>query len=118
MSLVYILQSTSATHRTYVGCTINLAHRVRQHNGELSGGAKQTERGRPWKIICEITGFRTHNEALKFEFALRRIGRRMVRHWDICGRKKALTLLQSRERWSSTSPMAIDVPLTIAWRDD
>ena len=33
---VYLLESTN--HATYVGATVNLDHRLRQHNGEIKGG--------------------------------------------------------------------------------
>ena len=37
---VYLLESTN--HSTYVGATVNLNNRLRQHNGEIKGGAKYT----------------------------------------------------------------------------
>ena len=37
---VYLLESTS--HATYVGATVDLEHRLRQHNGEIKGGASAT----------------------------------------------------------------------------
>ena len=42
MFYVYLLLSTKGT--TYVGATVNLARRLRQHNRELKGGAKLTGR--------------------------------------------------------------------------
>lgn len=39
----YILSNTMRTH-TYVGYTNNPCRRIRQHNGELAGGAKYTTR--------------------------------------------------------------------------
>ena len=29
--------------------------RLRQHNGELSGGAKRTSSGRPWQVVALVT---------------------------------------------------------------
>ena len=38
---VYIL-TNSTSNKTYVGMTNDLAHRIRQHNGIIKGGAKYT----------------------------------------------------------------------------
>lgn len=38
---VYLLKNTN-NNRTYVGITNNLERRIRQHNGEIKGGAKYT----------------------------------------------------------------------------
>ena len=65
---VYLLRST--THaRTYIGYSPSPAHRLRQHNGELSGGARKTRRGRPWKLQVVLSGFATKRSALQFEAA-------------------------------------------------
>ena len=42
MSFVYLLQSSDGA--TYVGATVNLERRLRQHNKELVGGARATSR--------------------------------------------------------------------------
>ena len=41
MYLVYILKS-KCCEKTYVGMTNDFFHRLRQHNGEIKGGAKYT----------------------------------------------------------------------------
>ena len=67
--MCYILKSFK-TGRVYVGYTVNFNRRLRQHNGELVGGAKKTEKGRPWKQICEIKGFYDKSSALRFEWRI------------------------------------------------
>lgn len=62
----YMLQSTDG-RRTYVGATVNPARRLRQHNGELVGGAKATK-GRKWVRRFLIGGFVNERTALQFEW--------------------------------------------------
>lgn len=62
---VYLLVST-VTGRTYVGATTDPARRLRQHNGEIAGGARSTIPGRPWKHV-DVVGPFTHGEALRKE---------------------------------------------------
>lgn len=67
--MCYILKSDVA-ERVYIGYTINFERRLRQHNGEIIGGAKKTKRWRPWSVICTIKGFYDVSAALRFEFRL------------------------------------------------
>jgi structure-specific endonuclease subunit SLX1 len=62
----YMLQSTDGK-RTYVGATVNPARRLRQHNGELVGGARATK-GRSWTRRFLIGGFNDERSALRFEW--------------------------------------------------
>lgn len=72
MWIVYILVSKTITY-TYVGCTINIQRRLRQHNGEIKGGAKRTRYGRPW-ILAKVYGpFDTRSEAQKIEYVIKKL---------------------------------------------
>jgi predicted GIY-YIG superfamily endonuclease len=77
MSFVYFIESTSGS--TYIGATVNLDKRIRQHNKEIKGGAKATsmkvEQGEVWKYICYVENFPNYNEALKFEWRWKQISR-------------------------------------------
>ena len=73
--LCYILKS-SVSERTYIGYTINFPRRIRQHNGEISGGAKKTRNWRPWYPICLIRGFYEASSALRFEYRLQHAKKR------------------------------------------
>jgi len=66
---VYILREIGGK-RTYVGYTVNLERRIRQHNGELVGGAKST-RGRKWEFAGYLTGFPDSSTALQCEWKLK-----------------------------------------------
>ena len=66
--MCYVLKSLSK--RIYIGYTVDFNRRLRQHNGELVGGAKKTEKGRPWIPICQIKGFYDKSSALRFEWKM------------------------------------------------
>lgn len=98
--------------RSYIGATVNLERRIRQHNGELSGGAKKTQKGGPWKYYCTINGFRNWKEALQFEWAFKYYSRHCK---SIESRRNKLNYTMSKERWTSNSPLSTDVPLTVTY---
>mmetsp|Transcript_25234 Transcript_25234/g.42568 ORF Transcript_25234/g.42568 Transcript_25234/m.42568 type:complete len:304 (+) Transcript_25234:87-998(+) len=66
----YLLHSvkTPKSTSTYVGFTVDNRRRLRQHNGEITAGAKQTSRGRPWEHVVIISGFPNKIVALQFEW--------------------------------------------------
>ncbi|KAL3680480.1 hypothetical protein R1sor_023436 [Riccia sorocarpa] len=63
----YLLISADS-HKTYVGVTYDIRRRLRQHNGEIAGGAKAARAGRPWSLVCRVRGFATRSEACQFEW--------------------------------------------------
>ena len=67
----YLLKSENS-NRTYIGVTNNLKKRLRQHNGEICGGAKYTRSNRPWKPILCVSGFITKNQSLSFEYRVKK----------------------------------------------
>ena len=75
---VYLLISSSKS--TYVGATVDLNRRLRQHNGELVGGAKATKikvkKGEVWERACYVSEFPTWQAALQFEWRWKRLGRK------------------------------------------
>lgn len=40
---------------TYTGYTVNTERRLRQHNGELVGGARSTRGRGPWRFLFTVT---------------------------------------------------------------
>jgi predicted GIY-YIG superfamily endonuclease len=52
---VYLLESCASPHYSYMGFTVNRIRRLRQHNGELVGGAKYTKAHRPWRMVLSLS---------------------------------------------------------------
>lgn len=65
----YLIKSNE---HVYIGYTTDFSRRIRQHNGEISGGAKKTMKHRPWYPVCTIEGFYESSSALRFEYRLQR----------------------------------------------
>jgi predicted GIY-YIG superfamily endonuclease len=126
--LCYILSSNDSS-KTYVGITNNMDRRLRQHNGELVGGAKYTNIGRPWRISAIITGFENHQQVLQFEWALKYMTK-TIKRYKISENKyrkyftptqvrgKALVKLINKEKWTSNSINANLVQLKINWYNE
>ena len=74
---VYFIKSTNES--TYIGATVDLDKRIRQHNKEIKGGATATSikvsQGEVWCYHCYVENFPTWNEALKFEWRWKQISR-------------------------------------------
>lgn len=67
----------------YVGSTTDPLRRLKQHNGELHGGAKYTSRYRPWTLRAIYGPYENRGEALKAELALKRSKSGVARiHWS------------------------------------
>ena len=61
--------------RTYCGMTNNFSRRIRQHNAEITGGARATARAGPgWVPLLTIEGFEDKREALRAEWRLHHPG--------------------------------------------
>ena len=79
MSYVYLLHSTD--NSTYVGATVNLERRLRQHNKIIKGGAHATSMkvntGQTWERACYVEGFPDWQAALQFEWRWKQISRKL-----------------------------------------
>jgi predicted GIY-YIG superfamily endonuclease len=77
---VYLLECSDKS--TYVGATIDVNHRLRQHNKEIKGGAIATTRkikgGHKWKRLLHIRGFPDWSSALQFEWAFKFYSRKYI----------------------------------------
>ena len=120
---VYLLESTN--HTTYIGATVDLDHRLRQHNGEIKGGAVATTRkvnkGETWKRVCHIEGFPTWSECLKFEWAWKFYSRKLSKKlFPLDRRKKALETLLSLEKSTSKAVPynEWETPIKVIWENE
>lgn len=79
MSYVYLLHSTD--NSTYVGATVDLDRRLRQHNKIIKGGAHATSMkvnaGQTWGRACYVEGFPDWQAALQFEWRWKQISRKL-----------------------------------------
>ena len=101
MFYVYLLLSTN--NNTYVGATIDVNRRLRQHNGEIKGGAKATtsklSRGETWRRVCYISEFPDWPSALQFEWRWKQLSRKIkIRISPLQKRMQALNELLSLEK--------------------
>jgi predicted GIY-YIG superfamily endonuclease len=144
-NVVYLLQMKkpgSATVFTYIGSTNNFRRRLRQHNGDLAGGAKSTARRSehheyPWTPICLVRGFPLRRHALGFEKRVKHIllstrtrttpklGPRLLAHnakkresdisKPIHPRVRRFLIMCCLDQWTKKCPPARLHPLQFEW---
>jgi structure-specific endonuclease subunit SLX1 len=75
---------TDDMRKTYVGATTDPDRRLRQHNKEISGGAKATgisiAQGLNWQRACYIKGIPEWRSALQIEWRWKQLGRTQYKH--------------------------------------
>ena len=100
-SFVYLLLSSD--NATYVGATVDLDRRLRQHNKEIKGGAHATgakvEKGEQWIRAAHVKGFPDWQAALQFEWRWKQISRKLpAKMFPLERRMLALNMLLKLER--------------------
>ena len=101
----YLLHSGNT--KTYIGATVDPDRRLRQHNGELSGGARRTS-GLQWKRALYVGGFPDWTAALQFEWAWKYHGRQRPDRRGLCGKIRALLALLDTPKSTRTAvPFAL-----------
>ncbi len=70
---VYLL--LCADNTLYCGSTTDLVRRLRQHNGELAGGARYTRSRRPVRLAASCS-CPTREDALRLEASIKKLDRK------------------------------------------
>jgi predicted GIY-YIG superfamily endonuclease len=114
----YILRSTNEEFKnyTYNGSTNDPWRRLRQHNGEICGGAKATKNKGPWEFYFLMTGFKTHRNALSCEWMIKHPTKKRIRPKKYCGiegRIKGLNEILCLDKWTSKCELNNDCEYTI-----
>ena len=102
MCVVYCLVTPDDRY-TYVGATKNLKRRLRQHNGEITGGAKYTRRSKSWRVLFFTEGFKGWREALSFEWHLKHVTKYRRGSSPVNRRWRNVRTLLKRPRWEHIS---------------
>uniref|UniRef100_A0A6C0KPW7 GIY-YIG domain-containing protein n=1 Tax=viral metagenome TaxID=1070528 RepID=A0A6C0KPW7_9ZZZZ len=101
----YVYLLLSSDNCTYVGATVDLNRRLRQHNKEIKGGAFSTgakvEKGETWIRVAHVTGFPDWPSALQFEWRWKQLSRKQLTKKPLERRAYALKQLLSLERPTS-----------------
>jgi predicted GIY-YIG superfamily endonuclease len=101
---VYLL--VCSDNSTYIGATVNLVRRLRQHNKEITGGATRTgskvNKGMNWSRVCYISQFPDWQATLQFEWRWKHISRQYSsKMFPLDRRMEALVQLLSLEQSTS-----------------
>jgi structure-specific endonuclease subunit SLX1 len=119
---VYLLESTSGA--TYVGATIDVERRLRQHNKEIKGGAHATsmkvDKGETWTRICYVEGFPDWQAALQFEWRWKQLSRKLPNMKPLKKRITALNQLLDLERPTQKAKSYAEwaTPPLVQWSKD
>jgi structure-specific endonuclease subunit SLX1 len=80
----YVYLLLASDNSTYVGATVDLERRLRQHNKEIKGGAFATgskvEKGIVWIRAVHVEGFPDWQAALQFEWRWKQLTRNQNSH--------------------------------------
>jgi len=82
MSYCYLIYTEK--EQTYIGATVDVDHRLRQHNQEITGGARATgirvAQGLLWKRACYLRNLPEWRTALQIEWRWKQLGRTQCSH--------------------------------------
>jgi predicted GIY-YIG superfamily endonuclease len=99
--------STRGAQNTYIGSTNNFVRRLRQHQGQLKGGARATRKGAYgfYPLVC-VEGFMTIRLARRFESLWKKFrDMSQKKAWESCGFKPSPRLWEEvQKRYLELTP--------------
>jgi predicted GIY-YIG superfamily endonuclease len=99
---------------TYAGVSPDPIRRLRQHNGEIKGGAKYTtSKGSGWSHFCIVSGFHNKIQSMQFEWAVKHAHPRNI--GGVISRISKLYFILNQPQWTTKSPTASEIPLIVKW---
>jgi hypothetical protein len=104
---VYLLQAIDC-NKSYIGMTNDPMRRLKQHNGDISGGARAT-RGWKWQHVMIVSGFPTKRDALQFEWYWKHVCKKMKQR-GIVSKMEAFVQIWKRGYSSSSSTHFCQIP--------
>jgi structure-specific endonuclease subunit SLX1 len=130
--LFYVYLLLASDNSTYVGATVDLERRLRQHNKEIKGGAFATgskvEKGIVWIRAVHVEGFPDWQAALQFEWRWKQLTRKQnSNQLPLLRRLKALKELIMMDKptskaklyseWNNDGPQVIleDIEASELW---
>ena len=130
--LFYVYLLLASDNSTYVGATVDLERRLRQHNKEIKGGAFATgskvEKGIVWIRAVHVEGFPDWQSALQFEWRWKQLTRKQnSNQLPLLRRLKALKELIMMDKptskaklyseWNNDGPQVIleDIEASELW---
>lgn len=105
----YLLILNPMKNKSYIGATIDVDRRLRQHNKIIKGGAVATTSAvtetNTWKRVCYVSGFPNWSAALQFEWRWKQLSRKCRCNKDspLLNRMKSLKNILSLEKSTSTA---------------
>jgi len=128
----YVYLLLASDNSTYVGATVDLERRLRQHNKEIKGGAFATgskvEKGIVWIRAVHVEGFPDWQSALQFEWRWKQLTRKQnSNQLPLLRRLKALKELIMMDKptskaklyseWNNDGPQVIleDIEASELW---
>ncbi len=125
MNFCYMLYT--GERQTYIGATKDVERRLRQHNGEIVGGARATSirvnQGLTWQRACYIKNIPDWRSALQIEWRWKQLGRTRFKGTrdPIQRRLKSLKYLLSLEKPTTDSILYASYttgPPEIVWESE